>query len=58
MGQVAAAIKDVQPAKQIIDEMVSLSDVCFFHLTNAFQMSEAVQQIKRSNSMISGGARL
>lgn len=43
MGQVAAAIKDVQPAKQIIDEM----------------MSEAVKQIKRSNSLISGGgARL
>lgn len=42
MGQVAACIKDVQPAKQIIDEM----------------MAEAVQQIKRSNSLISEGAKL
>jgi len=42
MGQVAAAINDVQPAKVIIDSM----------------MEEAVQQIKRSSSLISGGARL
>lgn len=42
MGQVAGAINDIQPAKQIIDEM----------------MSEAVQQIQRASSLISDGARL
>jgi hypothetical protein len=42
MGEVAAAIKDVKPAKEIIDEMVS----------------EAVQQLRAGNSFISGGARL
>lgn len=42
MGEVAAAIKDVKPAKEIIDEMVS----------------EAVQQLKLGSSFISGGARL
>lgn len=42
MGQVAAAIKDIQPAKQIIDEM----------------MAEAIKQIQRSNGLIHDGARL
>lgn len=42
MGQVAAAITEVQPAKQIIDEM----------------MAEAVKQIQRSSGLISGGAKI
>jgi len=42
MGQVAAAIKDIQPAKQIIDEM----------------MSEAVVQIERASSMIGASPKL
>lgn len=42
MGQVAAAINDIQPAKQIVDEM----------------MAEAVKQIQRSSGLISAGARL
>lgn len=42
MGQVAAAINDIKPAKQIMDEM----------------MADAIQQIKRSNSLITDGAKL
>ncbi|BFZ56510.1 hypothetical protein PYCC9005_003557 [Savitreella phatthalungensis] len=42
MGQVAASINDVQPAKQIIDEMVA----------------EAVQQLKRGASLVGDSARI
>lgn len=42
MGDVAAAIKEVQPAKQIIDEMVTV----------------AAQQLKRGDSLIVSKARL
>jgi NAD(P)H-dependent flavin oxidoreductase YrpB (nitropropane dioxygenase family) len=42
MGEVAAAIKDVKPAKEIIDEMVK----------------EAVQQLRMGSSLIEGGSRL
>ena len=42
MGEVAAAIKDVKPAKEIIDEMVK----------------EAVQQLRIGNSFIEGNSRL
>ena len=42
MGQVAAAINDIQPAKQIIDEMVA----------------EAVHHLKKSASMIGDSARI
>jgi NAD(P)H-dependent flavin oxidoreductase YrpB (nitropropane dioxygenase family) len=42
MGEVAAAIRDVKPAKEIIEEMVS----------------EAIQQLRTGSSFIQGGARL
>lgn len=42
MGQVAAAIKDIKPAKEIMDEM----------------MSEAVAQIQRANSMLGSQPKL
>ena len=42
MGEVAAAIRDVKPAKEIIDEMVK----------------EAVQQLRIGNSFIEGNSRL
>ena len=42
MGEVAAAIRDVKPAKEIIDDMVK----------------EAVQQLRLGNSFIEGGSRL
>ena len=42
MGEVAAAIKDVKPAKEIIDEMVK----------------EAVQQLRLGSTFIEGSARL
>jgi len=42
MGEVAAAIKDVKPAKQIIDEMVK----------------EAIQQLRMGSTLIEGSARL
>jgi hypothetical protein len=42
MGEVAAAIRDVKPAKEIIDEMVQ----------------EAVQQLRIGNSFIEGKSRL
>jgi NAD(P)H-dependent flavin oxidoreductase YrpB (nitropropane dioxygenase family) len=42
MGEVAAAIKDVKPAKEIIDDMVK----------------EAIQQLRMGTSFIEGGARL
>jgi NAD(P)H-dependent flavin oxidoreductase YrpB (nitropropane dioxygenase family) len=42
MGEVAAAIKDVKPAKEIIDDMIR----------------EAIQQLRMGTSFIEGGARL
>lgn len=42
MGEVAAAIRDVKPAKQIMDEMIK----------------EAIQQLRLGSSFIDGGARL
>jgi NAD(P)H-dependent flavin oxidoreductase YrpB (nitropropane dioxygenase family) len=42
MGEVAAAIRDVKPAKEIIDEMIK----------------EAVQQLRLGSSLIEGGSRL
>lgn len=42
MGEVAAAIRDVKPAKEIIDDMIK----------------EAVQQLRLGNSFIEGGSRL
>jgi NAD(P)H-dependent flavin oxidoreductase YrpB (nitropropane dioxygenase family) len=42
MGEVAAAIKDVKPAKEIVDEMIK----------------EAIQQLRLGTSFIEGGARL
>jgi NAD(P)H-dependent flavin oxidoreductase YrpB (nitropropane dioxygenase family) len=42
MGEVAAAIKDVKPAREIIDDMVK----------------EAIQQLRMGTSFIEGGARL
>ena len=42
MGEVAAAIRDVKPAEEIIDDMVK----------------EAVQQLRLGNSFIEGGSRL
>ena len=42
MGEVAAAIKDVKPAKEIIDDMIK----------------EAIQQLRMGTSFIEGGARL
>jgi hypothetical protein len=42
MGEVAAAIRDIKPAKQIMDEMIK----------------EAVQQLRLGSSFIDGGARL
>lgn len=42
MGEVAAAIRDVKPAKEIIDDMVK----------------EAVQQLRLGSSFIEGGSRL
>jgi NAD(P)H-dependent flavin oxidoreductase YrpB (nitropropane dioxygenase family) len=42
MGEVAAAIRDVKPAKEIIDELVK----------------EAVQQLRLGSSFVEGGARL
>jgi NAD(P)H-dependent flavin oxidoreductase YrpB (nitropropane dioxygenase family) len=42
MGEVAAAIRDVKPAKEIIDDMVK----------------EAVQQLRLGSSFVEGGSRL
>ena len=42
MGEVAAAIKDVKPAKDIIDEMIK----------------EAIQQLRMANTFIDSSARL
>ena len=42
MGEVAAAIRDVKPAKEIIDEMVK----------------EAVQQLRLGSTFLEGSARL
>ena len=42
MGEVAAAIRDVKPAKEIIDEMIK----------------EAIQQLRLGSSFIDGAARL
>lgn len=42
MGEVAAAIRDVKPAKEIIDDMVR----------------EAVQQLRLGSSFVEGGSRL
>jgi len=42
MGEVAAAIKDVKPAKEIIDEMIK----------------EAIQQLRLGSTFIEGSARL
>lgn len=42
MGEVAAAIKDVKPAKEIIDEMIK----------------EAIQQLRMGSTFIEGSARL
>jgi NAD(P)H-dependent flavin oxidoreductase YrpB (nitropropane dioxygenase family) len=42
MGEVAAAIKDIKPAKEIVDEMIK----------------EAIQQLRLGTSLIEGGARL
>jgi NAD(P)H-dependent flavin oxidoreductase YrpB (nitropropane dioxygenase family) len=42
MGEVAAAIRDVKPAKEIIDEMIK----------------EAIQQLRIGSSFIEGSARL
>ena len=42
MGEVAAAIRDVKPAKDIIDEMIK----------------EAIQQLRLGSTFIDGSARL
>lgn len=42
MGEVAAAIRDIKPAKEIVDEMIK----------------EAIQQLRLGSSLIDGGARL
>ena len=42
MGEVAAAIKDVKPAKEIIDEMIK----------------DAVQQLRLGSTFLEGSARL